>query len=105
MSGIICRTIHPEVRAEGKGLATYIASDESVDCDREVVLMRGWRFDEFKKNAPFLNSHKKQSIEDQLGKVIDFKVEGRGGSARLIETVQWAIDVPENKLAQLGWRM
>jgi hypothetical protein len=36
-----------------------------------------------------------------MGKVTDFEVQGR----QLVETVQWAIDVPENRLAQLGWAM
>jgi hypothetical protein len=33
--------------------------------------------------------------------VIDFRVEG----SQLIERVQWAIDVAENQLAKIGWKM
>ena len=36
-----------------------------------------------------------------LGKVVDFAVSKK----RLVETVQWAIDVPQNQLAQIGWAM
>lgn len=97
------RTIHPEIKVlDAKtGIVEYVASDESVDSQREIIRAKGWRFSDFKKNAPFVNSHNYGTIEDLLGKVIDFKI----ANGRLIETVQWAIDVPENRLAQLGWKM
>jgi hypothetical protein len=97
------RTLHPETRVldEKTGLVEYVASDETLDSYREIIRADGWRFDHFQKNAPFVDSHDYGSLEKLLGKVVDFKVAGR----KLIETVQWAVDVPENKLAQLGWRM
>jgi hypothetical protein len=79
----------------------YIASDESIDSYKEVIRAAGWRFTNFAKNAPFVDSHDYSSIGKCLGKVIDFRVEG----GRLIERVQWAIDVPENQLARIGWKM
>jgi len=99
----IRRTIHPEVKIlDGQnGIAEYIASDESLDSYNEVIRANGWRFDRFAKNAPFVDSHDYSCIEKQLGKVIDFKVAG----GKLVETVQWAIDVPENQMARLGWNM
>jgi hypothetical protein len=102
-SAIFRRTIHPEIRViDAKaGLAEYVASDETVDSYREVIRANGWRFDLFAKNAPFVDSHQYDSLDRLLGQVVDFKVEGK----RLVETVQWAIDVPENRLAQIGWRM
>ena len=97
------RLIHPEVRVVDarNGIVDYVASDESIDSYKEVIRAGGWRFTHFAKNAPFVDSHDYSSIEKCLGRVIDFRVEG----ARLIERVQWAIDVPENKLAQIGWKM
>jgi len=97
------RTIHPEIRVidSKAGLVEYIASDETLDSYREVIKADGWRFDNFKKNAPFVDSHDYGSIEKLLGKVVDFKVSGK----RLIETVQWAKDVESNVLAQRGWAM
>jgi hypothetical protein len=100
---LLRRVIHPEVRVvDGKkGLVEYVASDETVDSYREVVRAEGWRFDHFKKNAPLVDSHDYSTIEHLVGKVVDFTVKGK----RLIETAQWAIDVADNKLAQLGWKM
>jgi hypothetical protein len=97
------RTIHPEIKIldAAAGLCEYVASDETVDSYREVIRADGWRFNRFSKNAPFVDSHNYGTVEMLLGKVIDFKVAG----SRLVETVQWAIDVPENSLAQLGWKM
>jgi len=97
------RMIHPEVRVVDarRGIVDYIASDESIDSYKEVIRAAGWRFTNFAKNAPFVDSHDYSTIEKCLGKVIDFRVEG----ARLIERVQWAIDVPENQLARIGWKM
>ena len=103
MTGALRRTIHPEVRVvdSRNGIVDYIASDESIDSFKEIIRAAGWRFTHFAKNAPFVDSHDYSTIGKCLGKVIDFRVEG----ARLIERVQWAIDVPENQLARIGWKM
>jgi HK97 family phage major capsid protein len=97
------RTIHPEIRVLDykSGIAEYIASDESLDSYNEIIRADGWRFNRFQKNAPFVDSHDYNTLGKLLGKVIDFKVRG----SKLIETVQWAVDVAENQLAQLGWKM
>jgi hypothetical protein len=109
----LTRTLHPEVKIldPRAGIVQYIASDESIDSYREVIRADGWRFNHFAKNSPFVDSHNYDSITSCLGKVIDFRIEdaprrsdGQGGP-RLLETVQWAIDVPENQLAQIGWKM
>jgi hypothetical protein len=99
----LIRTLHPRVDIldSAAGTVEYIASDESLDSFGEVIRADGWRFNSFAKNSPFVDSHDYSTIEKCLGKVIDFQV--RGG--QLVETVQWAIDVPENKLAQIGWKM
>jgi hypothetical protein len=102
-AGALRRMIHPEVRVvdSRNGIVDYIASDESIDSFKEIIRAAGWRFTHFAKNAPFVDSHDYSTIGKCLGKVIDFRVEG----ARLIERVQWAIDVPENQLARIGWKM
>jgi hypothetical protein len=102
-SAVLRRVIHPETRVlDAKaGLAEYVASDATIDSYREIILADGWRFNRFEKNAPFVDSHNYDSIAAVLGKVVDFKV----ADGKLIETVQWAKDVPENSLAQLGWKM
>lgn len=101
------KTVRREYAAETKvldattGLVEYIASDESIDSYGEVIRANGWRFDRFQKNAPFVDSHSYANIEDQLGRVVEARVEG----SRLIEVVQWAIDVPSNTKARIGWEM
>jgi len=97
------RTIHPEIRVldAAQGLVEYIASDETLDTHQEVIRADGWRFDDFARNAPFVDSHDYSSIEKCLGRVVDFQVSER----RLVETVKWAIDVPQNFLAQKGFAM
>lgn len=98
---LLQRSIRPVIKVldSAKGLVEYVASDETVDCYNEVVCARGWRFDNFKKNAPFLNSHRSSSIEDVLGSVRDFKVEGD----KLVEVVEWAKD--SHPLAKIGFDM
>lgn len=100
---ILRRPLHPETRVidDKAGIVEYIASDETIDSFGELIRSKGWRFTHFAKNAPFVDSHRYDSVEDLLGKVIDFEVK-RG---RLVETVQWAIDVPDNRLAKLGFDM
>lgn len=103
MTELLRRAIHPLTRIlDAKtGLVEYVASDETLDAYREVIRASGWRFDNFAKNAPFVDSHDYGSIDKLVGKVVDFAVKGK----QLVETVQWAKDVAENKLAQLGWKM
>ncbi len=97
----LIRTLTPEVRIVSAKDFTceYVASDESVDSYREVIRAAGWRFNNFKKNAPFVDSHDYSTIERLLGSVEDFKVAG----GQLVERVRWAAN--ESKLAMLGWKM
>ncbi len=97
------RTIHPVVKVldAAKGIVEYVASDESLDSYNEIVRAAGADFTRFQKNAPFVDSHNYECIDCLLGKVIDFRVQGR----QVVETVQWAIDVAQNEMAQLGFAM
>lgn len=103
MSDKLIRALNVEARivSEADGTVDYVASDATLDSYAEIVDPRGWRFTHFAKNAPFVDSHDYWSIEKLLGKVTSFEV--RGG--QLVERVQWAKDIAENKLAQLGWKM
>lgn len=94
-------TTEVKVISEEKGIIEYVASSAMLDSHREIVDPRGWKFTRFALNAPFVNSHNYWSIEDQLGKVISAEVR----EGKLIEQVQWAIDVPECKLARFGFNM
>lgn len=97
------RTIHPEVRVldEKAGIAEFIASDETIDSYKEVIRAAGWKFNRAAKNFPFVDSHDYSSIEKCLGKVVDYGVK----AGQLLNTVQYAIEVKENKLAQFAWKM
>jgi HK97 family phage major capsid protein len=97
------RILHPVTRVvdAAKGIVDYIASDETLDSYKEIVRAAGWRFTNFQKNAPFVDSHDTSTIARLCGKVIEFRVVGNS----LIERVQWAIDVAENELALLGFKM
>ncbi|HOX01134.1 MAG TPA: hypothetical protein P5555_17325 [Candidatus Paceibacterota bacterium] len=103
MSATLRRGISAEVRVldSNNGVCEYVASDQSIDTYKEVIAAGGWRFNRFERNAPLVDSHRYDSIETVLGKVIDARVSG----GQLREMVQWAVDVPNNRLAQLGWEM
>lgn len=99
----LIREIHPEIRIinEAEGVADYVASDETLDCYREIIRASGWRFNLFAKNAPFVDSHDYSTIGRLLGRVEEFRIEG----GRLVERVRWAKDMPESPLASFGWKM
>lgn len=82
------------------GIVEYVASDETLDADGDIALVSGWRFNRFASNSPFLDSHRRQSIEHVLGTVTGARLEGD----QLIETVQWAINLGRD-LADVGFRM
>ena len=94
-------SVTARILSEADGLVEYIASDATLDSYQESILPTGWRFNLFQRNSPFVDSHQYHSIEALLGKVVSARVEG----GQLIETVQWAKDIPEHKLAQLGWKL
>lgn len=93
--------VEAKILSEADGTVEYIASNETLDSYNEVVSAKGWRFSRFRTNAPFVDSHNYWSIEKLLGQVQAVRFEAKN----LIARVQWAKDVPENKLAQLGWKM
>jgi hypothetical protein len=97
------RLIHPEVKVidKEKGIVDFIASDESIDSYGEIVRAKGWRFNRFGKNAPFVDSHNYSSVKNMLGKVIDWKI----SKGQLIERVQYAIEDPEHTIAQIAWKL
>src|ERR1035441_8084218 len=99
----IRRDLHPQIRVidSKRGTVEYIASDETIDSYGEVVKAAGVDFSRFQKNAPFVNSHDYSSIENLLGQVVDFRVANR----RVVETVQFAIDVPTQPLARMAFDM
>ncbi len=98
-------TLAAEIRVldDKQGIVEYIASDETIDSYREIIRVDGWKFDNFEKNSPFVDTHDYSSIEKLIGEVIDWKVDKR--QRRLVETVKWAKDVESNKLAKFGWDM
>ena len=89
-----------EVKNEKEGLVKYVASDETLDADGDIVLVDGWDFSRFQKNAPFLNNHRQMSIEDMLGKVVSADVI----DGQLVQKVEWAVGV-DHKLADIGFAM
>lgn len=93
--------VEPKILNAADGIVEYVATSEALDSYNEVVSAKGWRFTRFRTNSPFVNSHRYWSIEDLLGEVQAMRFEGKS----LIAKTKWAIDVPENKLAQLGWKM
>jgi len=76
----------PRVLSEEEGTIEYIASDETLDCYGEIVRVGGWRFTNFAKNAPFVNSHDYSDIRNLLGQVVSFEVREN----KLIEVVKYA---------------
>lgn len=98
-------TLAAEIRVldDKQGIVEYIASDETIDSYREIIRVEGWKFDQFAKNSPFVDTHSYSSIEKLLGEVVDWRIDKR--NRRLVETVKWAKDVESNKLARFGWDM
>lgn len=92
-------TVVPRVVDEANYIVEYVASDETLDCYREIIRAGGWRFTHFRKNAPFVDTHDYSSITKLLGQVTDFRVEKN----QLIERVKYAVE-PQT-LAEWAWKM
>lgn len=101
LSGPVRRemSVVPKILSEKDGTVEYVASDETLDCYKEIVRVSGWRFTHFAKNAPFVNSHDYSDIRQLLGCVIDWKVEKN----QLVETVRYARE--PNTLADWAFKL
>lgn len=99
---MIKRTLHPEIRVidATERLVRFVASDESIDSYGEIIRAKGWRFDRFKRNSPFLADHNYE-VASMIGAVVDFGVEGK----RLVEVCQYAKDMPETSVAEIAWKL
>lgn len=93
--------LNPEVKVISSQDATidFIASDASLDCYDEIVVPSGARFERFRKNAPFVNSHDYHDVRNLLGSVVDFRVQG----GQVIERVKFARDIYD--LANLAFKL
>ena len=89
----------PRVLNEDQGTVEFVASDETLDCYREIVRASGWRFTHFQKNAPFVDSHDYTSITKLLGQVTDWRIERN----QLIETVRYSRE--PGTLAEWAFKM
>lgn len=102
MTTPIRTTLPAETRilSEKDRTARFIASNQAIDCYREIVRAQGWRFDRFQKNAPFVDSHNYSTTGYLLGKVMGWRVVG----SALEEDVQF---IPEgvSGLADFAWKM
>ncbi|HTJ77947.1 MAG TPA: hypothetical protein VL357_03050 [Rariglobus sp.] len=94
----------PRVLSEADGTIEFTASDETLDCYGEIVRVNGWRFTNFTKNSPFVNSHDYSCITQLLGKVTDWRT---GMSAdnkpELVETVKYIRD--EGSLGAMAFKL
>jgi len=88
-----------KVLDDAKGIVRYVASDETLDCYNEIIRAAGWKFTNFAKNAPFVDSHDYSTIKNLLGQVVEFGVQGK----ELIEDVQYSRE--PNTLAEWAYKM
>ena len=69
MNKPLYREITPKVRilSESEGLVEYVASDQTLDSYREIIMANGWRFDaRFVKNPVFVDSHSYSNISSVI---------------------------------------
>lgn len=91
--------VTPRVLSEQDGTIEFVASDETLDCYGEIVRVAGWRFTNFAKNAPFVNSHDYSDIRQLLGQVTDWRLE----KGQLVETVRYIRD--EGSLGAMAFKL
>ncbi|MEO5804105.1 MAG: phage major capsid protein [Verrucomicrobiota bacterium] len=97
----LIRQIESEVRviSKSEGIVLCKASDATPDAYNEVIRVDGWDYD--RNNLPFLDSHKSDSAAHILGRVEACFAEDNAWYNR----VKLAVDVPENHLAQVVFKM
>src|SRR5437870_9970073 len=67
-------SIHAEIRvpsdAPGKPVIDFTASDETLDRYDEVIVARGWKLDQYRRNPVFQNSHQYGDILFTIGRAL-----------------------------------
>jgi len=91
--------VTPKILNDEEGTVEFVASDETLDCYGEIIRASGWRFTQFAKNAPFVDSHDYSSITKLLGQVTSFRVE----KGALVETVRYSRE--PGTLAEWAYKM
>jgi len=67
-------TAAPPIELEGRRFR-FVASDESVDADGDVVVQSGWMLERFMQNPVVLALHERRALP--VGRVVDLAVAGR----------------------------
>lgn len=79
----IRKYLNIQAKAVGERTIRFIATDASVDRDREVITSEGWDFKNFKKNPSFLWAH--NYSQPPVGKVTRIKFEKGTGHLMDVE--------------------
>jgi hypothetical protein len=93
------RQIHPAIEpVEGAApLIDFTASDETLDRYDEIIVARGWRLENYRKNPIVQNAHQYGDILFTIGKALVTEVRGD----RLYQRVEFATDI--NPMARIAY--
>jgi HK97 family phage prohead protease len=83
----------------GQPVLDFIASDETLDRYREIIVASGWRLDAYRRNPVFQNSHKYGDVLFTLGKAL--VTEARAG--HLFQRIEFAVNA--NPAARIAYAL
>lgn len=71
---IIQKSIFPERSYLSDRVISFVASDQTIDRDNDVILAKGWDLTSFEKNPVFLWNHISQGSANAIGKIIGYEI-------------------------------
>src|SRR3954471_18401624 len=95
--GTLRREIHPNttIPLEGEqappNTLDFRSSDQTLDRYQEVIMMAGWKLDNYRSNPVFQNAHRYWSLADTIGKALITEIRSSSTSnPYLFQRVQFA---------------
>jgi HK97 family phage prohead protease len=101
LSGLMVRReLHPKATVPvgvGGPVIDFRSSDQTLDRYQEVITVKGWRLENYRKNPIVQNAHSYCSLADTIGKSLITEVRGD----YLFQRIQFAVD--ENPMAKVAY--
>ena len=79
----------------------FIASNQALDRYGEVIMAKGWRLDNYRRNPVFQNAHQYGDILFTLGKALVTEVREMAGGPALFQRIEFAVEV--NPMARIAY--
>src|SRR5205823_7173756 len=107
-SAMLRRELHPQTTTPPEtdqapaNTLDFRSSDETLDRYQEIIMVAGWKLDNYRRNPVVQNAHSYWSLADTIGKALITEVRTTSTAAPfLFQRIQFAVE--ENPMAKVAY--